>query len=388
MVSSYPPPPIGIATYTKFLCRALASRGVKVVVLSNRTPIKKPGVTVVKAWDGPTLSPLRLLKSIASVKPDIIHIQHEYWFYGRGVLSTLFPTVLVLLKALMRPIIVTLHCVIPRAELTGSFFEKHRLGNKMILAKKLYLTFYNVLLNLLATRTIVHSNIAKDILIIDYAFNRRKLRVIPHGAHLTTNMCYINNWSEKSHKLLVFGQIRRGKGIEYIIRAMPEIMKAAPCKLIIAGLYNVDLSPESAGYLEEIRDLVMQLGLNGCVDFKLNVAEEKVKDLFSVASVIVLPYIENEIIAASGPVLTAMSFGKPIVATRLRRFTGYLRNGENALLVEPAKPSELAKAVISILSNGELRKRLSRSALKSVETISWRRVAKQTLSIYQELIKG
>jgi glycosyltransferase involved in cell wall biosynthesis len=388
VISSYPPPSIGIATYTRKLYESLAEEGVNVIVLSNTVRFENGKIKVVKAWDKDFLYPFRLFKNLSLVRPNVIHIQHEYWLYGRGIFSISFLLLLLLLKALMKPIVITVHCVIPRGELTKTFFEKHRLGRKMNLAKKLYFTFYNMMMNMLASNIIVHSAVAKKILIDDYSFNPRKLKVIPHGADP------INQHEEdpfnrgRAHKLLVFGEIRRGKGIEYAIRAVQRLItNNIPCELIIAGMYDTNISPESVGYLEELEELIMDLKLDDYVKFKLNVPEGDVGKLFTEAEVAIFPYVEDEIIAASGPLLTAMSFGKPIVATRLRRFVGYLVNGENSLIVEPGNPNELADAIISILHNDKLRVKISESALKYAREISWRSIAKHTLTVYEEFVK-
>jgi glycosyltransferase involved in cell wall biosynthesis len=388
VISSYPPPPTGIATYTRKICRSLAEEGVKVIVFSNTVHLEDGKIKVVKAWKQGISYPFKLFKKLSLVKPDIIHIQHEYWLYGRGIFSISFIFFLLLLKALMKPIVITIHCVIPREELTSTFFEKHRLGKRMTLIKKLYFIFYNMMINLLASKIITHSAIAKRILINDYSFEPQKLKVIPHGADpISQNGEKLPNRSW-TRKLLIFGEIRRGKGIEYAIWATQRLIaNNIPCELVIAGMYDTKLSPESAGYLEELEKLITDLKLDDYTKFKLNIPEEDIGKLFAEADVVLFPYVEDEIIAASGPLLTAMSFGKPIVATKLRRFLGYLVNGENSLIVNPANPSELADAIISILNNDILRAKLSDSALKYAREASWKNIARLTLSVYGELIR-
>jgi glycosyltransferase involved in cell wall biosynthesis len=389
IISSYPPPPIGIATYTRKLCESLAEEGVNVIVFSNTAHLENSKIKVVKAWNQGIFYPFRLFKKLSLVKPDVIHIQHEYWLYGRGIFSVSFLLLLLLLKALMRPIVITAHCVIPRGKLTRTFFEKHRLGRRMSLAKKLYFIFYNAMMNLLASKIIVHSAVAKGILVDDYSFEPRKLKVIPHGADPINQHKEDPLNRERAYKLLVFGEIRRGKGIEYAMRAVQRLItNNISCELIIAGMYDTNISPESVGYLEELEELIIDLKLGGYVKFKLNVPEGDVGKLFTEADIAIFPYVEDEIIAASGPLLTAMSFGKPIVATNLRRFVGYLVNGENSLIVKPENPYELADAIISISHNDKLRVKISESALKYAREISWRNIAKHTLSVYEELVKN
>jgi len=391
VISSYPPPPTGIATYTFKLYSALADHGVKVTVLSNKGNPRKGTVTVIRAWnENDMMYPLKLLRHVMSNDYDVIHVQHEYWLYGRGVHSVKFLILLLLLKFLRRPLVVTMHCVIPLEELTPEFFAKHGLG-RLAFIKKLYVIMYNKIIHLLASKVIVHSHIARSLLINEYKFCSRKTIVIPHGADLVK--CETKRVSRgkklelrDGHMLLVFGQIRRGKGIECAINAMKRIINEIPsCFLIVAGMYNAQISPESKGYLDELKTLVRKLELDDYVKFKINISEEEVENAFSTADLAIFPYVEDEIVAASGPVLTALGFGKPIIATKLRRFMDYL-DGKNAILVKPGDPNELASAVISVLRSQELKNRLSSSALRTAKSLRWKEIASKTLALYKELL--
>jgi glycosyltransferase involved in cell wall biosynthesis len=361
-----------------------------VTVLSNRGKAQRGAVTVIKAWDEDDAAyPLKLFKQVALNGCDVIHIQHEYWLYGRGIHSMAFLLLMLLLKFLRKPVIITMHCIIPRSELTGAFFKKHRLGIRHARLKRGCFIFYNVLIGIMASKIIVHSNMARQVLVNDYGIKSDKVIVIPHGSESFNAELDRRVEDEDEKVILCFGEIRRGKGIEYAIDAMPKVLERnTSCRLLVAGMYDTKISPESAGYLEELMARVEHLKLRDQVEFRTNITDEEVSLYFSKASIVIFPYVEDEIIAASGPLLTAMSFGKPIVATRLRRFTGYLVNGENSLIVEPANPTGLADAIISILRNDELRGKLSASALKYAREISWRIIAKRTLSVYEALVKG
>ncbi|MEM4468904.1 MAG: glycosyltransferase [Candidatus Nezhaarchaeales archaeon] len=388
VISSYPPPPTGIGTYTKELYTALSGEfNIKVVILSNTVDYKSNKLVVVKAWGGDEITyPLRLFMRIVLARFDIIHIQHEHWLYGRGIRSITFLILLLLLKFLRRPIVITMHCTLTYKELTSAFFKKHRLGARATLIKKLYLTIYHALINLLASKVIVHSSLARRILVNEWGFEVGKVVVIPHG----TSLIHFRQSVKEANfdfTLLIFGEIRRGKGIEYAIGAMPKILSEVPaCTLIIAGMYDTKLSPESAGYLEELNVLIRKLRLENHVALKTNISEDDVKSLFLAADIVIFPYVEDEIVAASGPVLTALGFGKPIIATRLRRFNGYLRDGENAIMVPPANSDELARAIISLLKDSQVRDKLSRSSMRLAQSLDWKNVAKKTLALYEELM--
>jgi len=393
IISSYPPPPTGVATYTSKLCSALAGLGVKITVLSNTESSSRSKVRVVRAWrENSVTYPLRVLGYVASGGFDIIHIQHEYWLYGRGFRSVMFPLLLLLLRLLKRPFVVTMHCVIPRMELSKDFFKRHRLGENMTVIKRLYVVLYNKLVCLFASKVFVHLNIARDVLINDYAFNPKKVATIPHGADFVGRRTDQEKAKKKlgldgKYVLLIFGEIRRGKGIEYAINSMQGVLKETlPCILVVAGMHDPQISPESAGYLEELTTLTRDLRLESHIKFRTNLSDREVMLYFSATDVAIFPYIEDEIIAASGPMLTALGYGKPVTATKLRRFSDYLKDEENALIVPPADSSSLAEAVISLLRNGESRDKFSEFSRGLTKSLCWKEVAGKTVAMYNKLI--
>ena len=106
---------------------------------------------------------------------------------------------------------------------------------------------------------------------------------------------------------------------------------------------------------------------------------------FSAADIVVFPYVDDEIVGASGPLSTTIFFGKPVVATRITRFTDELTEGINALLVDPNDVQRLADALSSLVENDGLRFKLSRELRKLAPERDWRSVAEKTLALYQML---
>lgn len=398
MITSFPPSRDGVSAYSAKLIKAMLNvkGNVRILVLSDKqSDINNGRLMVVKVWKRNTfLYPLRIFKTLAWWHPQAIHCQHEYWLYGRHFYSVTFLLLLAILRFLWRPIVITMHCVIPIVELTEAFFRKHGLGGRLAFTKKMFVLLYTMLMNLLSSRIIVHSEISRSILINDYRFNKGKTLVIPHGIGNSKEHSFLNQ--DEARKilrfssgpiLLVFGEIRRGKGIEHAIRAMPRILDAHPSsQLIVAGTYDPTLSPESAGYLEELITLSKIMGVEENVVFRINVSEEQIPMYFAAADITLFPYTEDEILASSGPLSIAVSFGKPIVATNIKRFKDMLRNGENSILIPPACDYCIAEAVNKLLENQKLMYRLSQNAKLIANERSWRNIALKALKLYEELI--
>jgi len=86
-------------------------------------------------------------------------------------------------------------------------------------------------------------------------------------------------------------------------------------------------------------------------------------------------------------ILEAMSFGLPIVATRISSITEIIFDGNNGMLVNPKDPSDLAKAFQNILSDELLYQRLSKAAIHSFKqqlTVDdW---ANNVVSLYENVL--
>jgi glycosyltransferase involved in cell wall biosynthesis len=84
--------------------------------------------------------------------------------------------------------------------------------------------------------------------------------------------------------------------------------------------------------------------------------------------------------------LEAMSQGMAVVATPAGCAPSVVRDGENALAVQPRNPSALAAAATRLLDDVRLRERLGEAARTSVAGMTWRRTAEQTLEAYRRAI--
>jgi L-malate glycosyltransferase len=84
-------------------------------------------------------------------------------------------------------------------------------------------------------------------------------------------------------------------------------------------------------------------------------------------------------------ILEAMALGLPIVATAVGGTPSIVKSGENGLLVEPRSPSELSRALLRIIQDRELCRKLGDSSWRQVEEYwSLRRMAERYVAIYSE----
>jgi len=114
-----------------------------------------------------------------------------------------------------------------------------------------------------------------------------------------------------------------------------------------------------------------------------------VADLLSQADVLILPNTASAIstrFTSPLKLFEYMAAGRPIVASDLPSIREILRDGENALLVEPGNASALAAAIQRILADPELAAALARAALDQVPAYSWERRAQRLETLFDEVI--
>lgn len=247
------------------------------------------------------------------------------------------------LRTLRVPVVLTIHNVAPHD-------AKHAGRRREMVA--------------LADAIICHTNAAREELIRD--FGAERVHVIPHGPLFEEHAASAGE--EEPGLVAAIGAIKPYKGLATLLDAWPHVLRAQPdARLLIAG------AGDASG---------LRIGESVTLDARV-LRDDEVASLHRRAAIIAFPY---ERITQSGALLTAMAFGKAIVASDLPGFAETLRDGESALLVPPGDPVALASAIVRLLNDATLRKRLGDAARGA--TVSWDAIAEQTLAVYESVLGG
>jgi len=400
LISSFPPAKCGIANYSAKLVKALNDiidlRNVFVFaeVTGYQMEIGNP-VNVVRAWrrNSPQCF-LSIFGHVMSKRVDIVHIQHEYLLYGGPYTSGFFPVLPLLLRLFGKKVVITMHSIVPKCFLIWSFFEKYSASRKLVALKRFLTIAVTRLSGIFSSRVIVHTEEAKNTLIKDYKITAEKIQVIPHGIDLH-NFRYNRKDAKKRlgldgvNVLLFFGFIHPRKGVENALKSLPKILKEYPnTRLIVAGACHRYLNLNRKTYLSYIERLSESLQLEHSVEFtKRFVPNDDLPLYFAAADICILPYTEEGIIGASGAFSMAASYGKPVVASKTYRFSDVV-DGENGLLVPCGNADALAEAVIGLLSDLPLQKKISQKLGRLARRNCWKNVSRRTLALYLELLNS
>lgn len=163
--------------------------------------------------------------------------------------------------------------------------------------------------------------------------------------------------------LLLLGTLSRYKGIDLLLKAFARLAPRA--RLVLAGFPAADFD------LAAHQALARELGIEDRVVWVPRYVEsEEVAAWMELASVAVFPYRE---VFQSGALALAQTFGVPVVASAV----GAMREavGGSGLLVPPGDPDALASALLSILEDPDLARRLGEHARQEArERLSWERI--------------
>jgi len=331
--------------------------------------------------------PFKVFKVIAKFRPDIVHCQYELWLYGRGIFSIMFIIMLIFLKILRKPIIVTIHGVVLRSSITSTYLQRHCSSKHLVTLKRNYFTFLIKTIGELSSKIIVHLNVIKKILIGDYGYHRHKVIVIPHG--IDPSLMKINKYVARERLrlpqdkiiLLCFGEIRRGKGLEYILEAISKLReKSHNILLLIIGPYNPKDSPESRGYLNDLIVKIKRLKLEGNVDIRpYFIPEEEVYKFIAASDAMLLLYEDIETIRASGPLYRAATYNLPVIIRRSPMFLESIDYIKPSLIINYINTNTIVNIINDFLDFKEVKIKY--------KVLTWNEVAKKTLNLYLSLLK-
>jgi len=161
--------------------------------------------------------------------------------------------------------------------------------------------------------------------------------------------------------ILFFGYVREYKGLNYILEAMPLVLKEIDAELVIAGQF----CKNKEEYLKKINELEIKKNVK---IFDEYIQNEKIGLFFSASDVVVMPY---KSLSNSAILQIALSFNKPVIGTRVGALKEVIKNNMNGFLTENSKES-IAKAIIKFYEEKK-EKEFSENMEKIKENFSWGR---------------
>ena len=294
---------------------------------------------------------------------EVVCLQHEYGIFGGPAGNH----ILALLRELQIPLVTTLHTILEQPEAT----QRRVL---MEVAR-------------LSSRIIVMTRRAQRLLGEIYGLPLEKVDLIPHGIpempFVDPNFFKDQFGVEGKTVVLTFGLMSPVKGIEYVIRALPEVVRACPNVVyIVLGATHPNLLREQGEtYRLGLERLVKELNLRKHVVFcNRFVGLDELKEFLGVADVYITPYL-NPAQVVSGTLSYAFGCGKAVISTPYWHAEELLAEGRGVLV--PFRDSAaLARELIGLLGDEVRRHAMRKRAYLAGREVTWSRVADRYLESF------
>jgi D-inositol-3-phosphate glycosyltransferase len=367
----------GIGYYDYSLCEALSGIGVQVELCSSDRWLcrsYKRHFKYAPVYQRCSGNMSKFLKGVNYARSTVKMLNYSIKSRARVFhfsIVELPPVDLVLmtvLKLLGKRIVYTPHDII--------HFKKYPLNN-----------FFSKALYKLSDRIIVHNSANVDTIVSTFKSDAGKIRVIPHGGYeyfingaLSKVQCRKKlGIKDKDRLLLFFGHLRKGKGLNILLDAMPAIIQSCPdAKLIIAGKVSKEISAEWVRSETERKDLSHNVILR--LEF---IPDSEIQCYYTASDLVMVPYTN---ISESGVLRYAMTCGRPVLCSDLKEFGETVIHGKTGFVFRNGDHEDLAKKTIAALSDPTIEE-IGQNGRKAIANkYSWAGIAMETRKIYYELI--
>lgn len=142
--------------------------------------------------------------------------------------------------------------------------------------------------------------------------------------------------------ILFFGMVRKYKGLEVLLAALPAVLRQVECRLNIVGEFYDDIEK----YEKLIRELEIESSVN--IDNRY-VSNEEVPAIFQQADVLVMPYHSA---TQSGVLRIALSSALPVIASRTGGLSEAVEENVTGLLFPPGDAGALASQLVKYFTTG------------------------------------
>jgi glycosyltransferase involved in cell wall biosynthesis len=368
-VGDHLPRKCGIATFTSDLLAAVAtahpqSQCFAVSVNDIKGGYEYPEVVRFEIEEQDLSSYLRAADFLNISNVDIVCLQHEFGIFGGPAGGH----ILAFLRELRMPVVTTLHTVLlePRA-------DQRRVMQELIS---------------LSTRLVVMAERGRQMLQDVYRAPPAKIDLIAHGIPDVgfVDPTYFKDLFGVEGKvvLLTFGLLSPNKGIEYVLDALPKILKEFPevVYIVLGATHPNELREHGEAYRVSLEMLAkknkIEKNVIFCNDF---VDLESLKEFIGAADLYVTPYL-NEAQITSGTLAYTFGSGKAVVSTPYWHAAELLAE-DRGVLVPFADAEAITREVIGLLRDDTRRHAMRKNAYRIGRDMVWSNAAQSYMRSFE-----
>lgn len=305
---------------------------------------------------------IKALKKIRIlVNREKINLVHAQWF----ILSPIDYYYLRKMKKYGIKFVITIHDILPfNRKFYDYFFHKkiYGLADSIIVQANNNIERFNELFPKYSNKVsmIPHGNFLSHAEVLDKKIGREKL-----------------NLDNEKFVILFFGQIKKVKGVDILLRAFSKVCKNKEnILLIIAGSVWKD---DFASY----QKIIDENNINDYVKTDIKyIDDDDIKHYYSACDVAILPYKD---VYQSGVVQLCYAFKKAVIATKLPAFQNIVKEGETGFLAEVNNPDSLADAILRAYNSKDKLQSIADNGYKLMqENFSWEDIGRKVIKLYKK----
>jgi len=374
-IGTYVPKECGIATFTSDLLNSISVENndihCEVIALIDPSENHNYSEEVVFQIERNKLEDYyRAADFINHSDADVICLQHEFGLFGGDAGDYIFA----LLSGISKPVITTMHTVIREPEL-----DEYRVSTEKLARY--------------SDKLVVMSQIAVDILKDNYRVSKDKIQVIFHGMpDYPFSNCdrYKKMLNLKGSPLiLTFGLLSQNKGIESLLKALPDVINLYPdlVYLILGATHPMIKKNEGEVYRQYLKNIVSELEIENNVVFHDKFVEkEELCNYILASDIYASPYLSREQIV-SGTLTYAIGMGKAIVSTPYW-YAEEMLSDNRGLLVDFGDTEGFKKALLYLIENPEKYNVIRQNAYNFGRKMTWENVGKEYTTVFHEALNN
>lgn len=194
---------------------------------------------------------------------------------------------------------------------------------------------------------------------------------------------------EDSHTILFVGRIEPLKGIDKLIQAISIIqnngeLRCCPHNLVIIGGEPNAKPEEMNAEMARLQDMVEDLGIENFVIFLGKQDQQLLPYYYSASEIVVMPsHYESFGMVA----LEAMACGTPVVASQVGGLAFLVRDGETGYVVPGNDVQMLAKRLVELIKDKDLRNKLGNKSAEYAQLYAWEIISEKMIEVYNQVLE-
>lgn len=377
-LGTYPPRRCGIATYTKDLVSAIAKFNIQppqvIAMNDDRHQYSYPPAVILTIQDNKILDYRKAAQIINQNKSiQLVNLQHEFGIFGSAGKENDGEYILEFLRRIEKPVITTFHTVLP-----GPTAQKVKILKEI---------------SDLSVAVTVMVKMGIKFLTEIYDVDPAKIYFIHHGVpdigKLESTKKYKEKFGLKDKIVLsTFGLVGPGKGIQYVLRALPELVQKYPnvMYLVLGQTHPQVRKRHGEEYREKLKKEVKELDIEKFVLFENRyLTLDEIIQYLQATDIYITPYLNPQQIT-SGTLAYAIGAGRPCISTRYL-YAKEMLSGGRGIFVDYKNPKDIIKKVSFILENRQKFQLMMQKTYKLGRQMIWSKVAQDHLKLFNKILR-